>query len=61
MIKLNERQVKQLEALLQELPMKYGVPLVNLIRSFGEENLKAEANATDVQKEDVPVEVETLS
>ena len=28
---LNEQQLKSLDALLQELPMKYGVPIVNFL------------------------------
>jgi hypothetical protein len=31
MITLNEEQVKQLEQILSELPMKFGVPILNIL------------------------------
>ena len=31
MLTLNEEQVKQLEAILAELPMKFGVPILNIL------------------------------
>jgi hypothetical protein len=33
MIKLNEEQVKQLEAILAEMPMKFGVPVLNILNA----------------------------
>jgi hypothetical protein len=33
MITLNEEQVKQLEAILAELPMKFGVPILNILNA----------------------------
>ena len=31
MLTLNEEQVKQLESILAELPMKFGVPILNIL------------------------------
>jgi hypothetical protein len=31
MLTLSEEQVKQLEAILSELPMKFGVPILNIL------------------------------
>jgi hypothetical protein len=31
MLTLSEEQVKQLEAILAELPMKFGVPILNIL------------------------------
>jgi hypothetical protein len=31
MLTLNEEQVKQLEQILSELPMKFGVPILNIL------------------------------
>lgn len=43
---LNEEQLKALDALLQELPMKYGIPIV----SFLNEAIKSQATeAIDVE------------
>jgi hypothetical protein len=38
MLTLNEEQVKQLEAILSELPMKYGVPIFNILNAANQEN-----------------------
>lgn len=44
MITLNEEQVKQLEAILAEMPMKFGVPVLNILNAAtkAEENKDAE-------------------
>ena len=31
MLTLNEEQIKQLESILAELPMKFGVPILNIL------------------------------
>lgn len=51
MLVLNENQLRELQALLDELPMKFGVPLVNLIRKFALENQKA----AEAPKEDIKI------
>lgn len=33
MLTLSEEQVKQLEAILSELPMKFGVPILNILNA----------------------------
>lgn len=33
MLTLSEEQVKQLEAILNELPMKFGVPILNILNA----------------------------
>ena len=43
MITLNEEQVKQLEAILAEMPMKFGVPVLNIL------NAAAKAENTDAE------------
>jgi hypothetical protein len=37
MLTLSEEQVKQLEAILSELPMKYGVPILNILNAANQE------------------------
>lgn len=34
MITLNETQVKELEAFIQEMPVKYGIPLINFFNDI---------------------------
>lgn len=41
MLILNDKQVSELETLINELPTKYGVPLFGLFRKFGKENEEA--------------------
>jgi hypothetical protein len=36
MLTLNEEQVKQLESILAELPMKFGVPILNILNAANE-------------------------
>jgi hypothetical protein len=36
MLTLSEEQVKQLEAILSELPMKFGVPILNILNAANE-------------------------
>jgi hypothetical protein len=38
MITLNEEQVKQLEQILSELPMKFGVPILNILNEAAKPN-----------------------
>lgn len=38
MLTLTEEQVKQLEAILSELPMKFGVPILNILNAASQEN-----------------------
>lgn len=37
MITLNETQVKELEAFIQEMPTKFGVPLINFLNNIVKE------------------------
>lgn len=55
MLNLNESQVAQLEQFIQELPTKFGLPLLNLLRSFSEK--KAESKP-EQPKEKILVEAE---
>jgi hypothetical protein len=50
MITLTEDQVKRLETILAELPMKYGVPILNLINEKPD-NITDSANNDSVQSE----------
>jgi len=42
MITLNETQVKELEAFIQEMPTKFGLPLLNFLNKIAQEQ-KVEA------------------
>jgi hypothetical protein len=42
MLTLSEEQVKQLEAILNELPMKFGVPILNILNAGSKEENEAE-------------------
>lgn len=53
MLTLTQKQVSDLEAFINELPVKYGVPLLNLIQSFVKENQEA-------KKENIKSEVSAL-
>lgn len=46
MLLLNKEQIQKLEEFIQELPVKFGVPLLNLIRSFATENKESEKENT---------------
>jgi hypothetical protein len=37
MITLNETQVKELEAFIQEMPTKFGLPLLNFLSKIAQE------------------------
>jgi hypothetical protein len=37
MITLNETQVKELETFIQEMPTKFGLPLLNFLNKIAEE------------------------
>jgi hypothetical protein len=37
MITLNETQVKELEAFIQEMPTKFGLPLLNFLNKIAQE------------------------
>ena len=47
---LNEEQIKQLDGYFQELPTKYGLPL---IKFFGELNQAQNGQQTEVKEEEV--------
>lgn len=47
---LNEEQIKQLEAFFQEMPTKYGLPL---IKFFGELNEAQNGQQTDSKEVEV--------
>ena len=49
-LKLNEEQIKQLDGYFQELPTKYGLPL---IKFFSELNQAQNGQQTDVKEEEV--------
>lgn len=38
---LNADQIKKLEAALLEMPGKFGLPIIQLLQLFAQENLKA--------------------
>ena len=48
MITLNETQLKELEAFIQEMPTKFGLPLLNFLNKIAQEQNSA--------KEEVVVE-----
>jgi hypothetical protein len=48
MITLNETQVKELEAFIQEMPTKFGVPLLNFLSKIAQEQ---SAKDTEVVEE----------
>ncbi len=49
-LKLNEEQIKQLDAFFQEMPTKYGLPLIQF---FGELNKAQNGQKTDAKQEEV--------
>ena len=49
-LELNEENIKQLEAFFQEMPTKYGLPL---IKFFGELNEAQNGQKTDVKEVEV--------
>ena len=42
MLTLSEEQVKQLDAILSELPMKFGVPILNILNEASKSKDEAE-------------------
>lgn len=42
MITLNEEQVKQLEAIISEMPTKYGISILNILNAAAQESKKDE-------------------
>lgn len=48
MIKLNETQIKQIEALIAEMPGKFAIALLNVLNEAANNN-SADANADSVQ------------
>jgi hypothetical protein len=48
MITLNETQVKELEAFIQEMPTKFGLPLLNFLNKIAQEQ---NANGTEIVEE----------
>lgn len=49
-LKLNEEQIKQLDGYFQELPTKYGLPL---IKFFSELNQAQNGQQTEIKEEEV--------
>ncbi len=49
-LELNEEQIKQLDAFFQEMPTKYGLPL---IKFFSELNEAQNGQQTDAKQEEV--------
>lgn len=47
MITLNETQVKELEAFIQEMPTKFGLPLLNFLNKIAQEQ-REEEKVTEV-------------
>lgn len=48
MLTLNENQVKELEEFIQNLPTKYGLPLLNLMRKFSSETQTKQVDVNQV-------------
>ena len=46
-ITLNEEQVKQLDALIQEMPTKYGLPLIQFLSKLAQEQNPEEAKEVE--------------
>lgn len=44
MITLNETQVKELETFIQEMPTKFGLPLLNFLNKIAQEQNSAKDN-----------------
>lgn len=57
MLELNENQVQRLDAFIQELPVKIGVPLLNLIRTFAQENSDNNKAKESTDLKSVPLEI----
>lgn len=51
MLVLTEKQVTELEAFIQELPVKIGVPMLNLFRKFSQEAATEANGAKEVLNE----------
>ena len=47
MLTLSEEQVKQLEQILSELPMKFGVPILNILNEAANEASTADTAPAD--------------
>lgn len=47
MLKLNEKELKELNNYIQELPLKYGLPLLNYINSKIQEQEKEKVKAVE--------------
>jgi len=48
MINLSEENVKELEAFIQEMPTKFGLPLLQYLQKLAEEqNTNAESGSTE--------------
>ncbi len=51
MISLNEEQVKQIEALIGEMPGRYAIALLNILNKAAQENAPAvQPETTEVKK-----------
>jgi hypothetical protein len=51
MLTLNEKDLKDLNAFIQELPLKHGLPLLNFINAKMEEQVKKEIPEELIKKE----------
>lgn len=61
MLNLTEKQVTQLQSFIEELPTKFGLPLLNMLRGFAAENApkdEPKANTEPKVKAQIPVEAE---
>ena len=50
MLTLNEKDLKDLNAFIQELPLKHGLPLLNFINAKMQEQNKEEASKEEKSK-----------
>lgn len=51
MIKLSQEQVKELEAYIQEMPVKYGLPLLNFFQKLNAEQNPEPKQETPILEE----------
>jgi hypothetical protein len=49
MITINETQLKELEAFIQEMPTKFGLPLLNFLNKIAQEQTEEEKVAQVVE------------
>ena len=55
MIQLTEENVKELEAFIQEMPTKFGLPLLQYLQKLAEEQKENPSNGADNHSESADV------